>query len=275
MPQIRKCILTGLHRLHILIYRTLHDGKRDKAITAVSGEDEAVSSSFGEGLTCIHIGEVITANIFRSGTCRIIQNLQGNHHRAVATVHSLIRFRISAGRIHHQTVIVIRQGVGTGGYGVIMQIGRMDVQRQRHNRVAAIGLFFHDVIHAGGRIAMVSVIDVWQGIGTDGDCLCSMRIRLNDELDMVDAIAVILAEQFHIIAAGLVEDVCLIESVRQRTLANSNDGISFIGGMNHQGQMTDAVTTGGRCQVDRVLTGLCIGIFRSVVPEIRQLIVAY
>ena len=274
MPEVRQSVLAGLHRLHGVEDRSFDDGQGHDAVASSRGEDHLIGASCSIFLTGIAVREGIAAHMYRLGACRVLGHIQGHHHGAVAAIHRLVRLGVGAGGGHRHAVIDIRQGVGTSGHSVIMQVGRVDRQRQGHDGVTAIGLLFHDVIDTGSIVAVVGIIYIRQSVGTDGDGFRSASIGLHVELHMPDAVAAILGLQGNIIVASLAEAMRCIELIRKSALAYGDNGIFFISRMYHQGEVPDAVTAGSRLQIDGIITCLMIGEFRSVVPDIRELIVA-
>ena len=160
MPQERQGVLTGFHLLHELEDGSLDNGQGHNAVTSSRRENHSVGASGSVFLAGIMVREVGTAYIHHFGACRIVVDIQGHHNCAVAAVHCLINLCVGAGGVHRHAVIDIRQGIVTSGHRVIMQIGRVDGQRQGHDGVTAISLLFHDVIDTGGIIAVLSIVNI-------------------------------------------------------------------------------------------------------------------
>ena len=91
---------------------------------------------------------------------------------------------------------------------------------------------------------------------------------------MPDAVATILRLQRHIVVTSLVKTGRGVKFVRKSALAYSDGCILKICGMHDQCQIPNAVATSGSLQIDGVFPSLVIREFRSVIPNIRELVVA-
>ena len=138
-----------------------------------------------------------------------------------------------------------------------MQVGRIHIQRQCSDDIAAVGKGLNHIIHASFREQGI-LIRERQGVVADG-CLIRMALeRTHDKVEVDDAVATLICIKMNGALAALVKDYRIVEDIRQGAFANLHRHRDCIDRIDGKVQCHHAVAVVGRGERHRIITGFIV-----------------